>query len=121
MRTQSGGLEAPSRSQRESIPPSLSPPRCKRAGRSVRGITGVVRSVRGSWSVGVDGEVWMDVTCFSGPSPCGAAVVMDPALYPAKPPYPARRYRVGTVQCRSRPGTTVCGEALNNLPFRNSC
>lgn len=61
MLTQSGGLEAQCRLLRVSNPPSRCPRRCKRAGRSVRGIKRVLRSVCGSWSVGVDGKLWMDV------------------------------------------------------------
>jgi hypothetical protein len=55
----------------------------------------------------------MDVRCFSGPRPDSAAASMDPGLLLAKPPYPAGRFRVGSVQSRSRPVATVCGEALS--------
>ena len=64
----------------------------------------------GAWEA--TGKLWMDVRCFSGPRPDSAAASMDPGLLLAKPPYPAGRFRVGSVQSRSRPVATVCGEAL---------
>ena len=62
-----------------------------------------------------DRKLCMDVRFFSGPSPSGAGAIMDPALLPAKPPYLAGRIRVGSVRSRSRPGTTLCGEALSQV------
>ena len=108
--TQSGGREARCQSLPGAIPPYRRPRSWKRAGRSLGGFWGAVRSVSGRWNVRWT-EKLDESPQVSVPGPSGAAPIMDPPKLPPKPSYLAGRIPVGSELIRSRPGTFRCGEA----------